>query len=334
MATYSSILAWKIQWTEEPGRLQSMGSQIVGHDCDSARMNKWEDEWKENGLPPLNISLLKGKREKSSRAPHRTPLFRTYCCSLQELSLNTLHSTCYYLILFFFVLLSPFYQDVSSMRAKPHDLVCYFLRSVGHKEGARYVLKKRVRGQVYAYHGVRHVTSALNLPWLLCEATLNITAIGRSMSSSSNMGQESSVELHLQPHCSCWSIISAIWNGILHRFPQSSFEREVQLFRILSLSRRREDTFYFDSTPILIHSVYQSASKLVGIYWAPPGSKVVLWLSNWVWNINHIVKPKLSPQVVESAIQVVRFSSCRLYFVMMGFYFIIYFPTWVGTKVQ
>ena len=27
MATHSSILAWRIQWTEEPGRLQSMGSQ-------------------------------------------------------------------------------------------------------------------------------------------------------------------------------------------------------------------------------------------------------------------------------------------------------------------
>ena len=32
MATYSSILAWKIPWTLEPGRLQSMGSQRVGHD--------------------------------------------------------------------------------------------------------------------------------------------------------------------------------------------------------------------------------------------------------------------------------------------------------------
>ena len=30
MATHSSILAWKIPWTEEPGRLQSMGSQRVG----------------------------------------------------------------------------------------------------------------------------------------------------------------------------------------------------------------------------------------------------------------------------------------------------------------
>ena len=32
MATLSSTLAWKIPWTEEPGRLQSMGSQRVGHD--------------------------------------------------------------------------------------------------------------------------------------------------------------------------------------------------------------------------------------------------------------------------------------------------------------
>ena len=32
MAAHSSILAWKIPWTEEPGGLQSMGSQRVGHD--------------------------------------------------------------------------------------------------------------------------------------------------------------------------------------------------------------------------------------------------------------------------------------------------------------
>ena len=32
MATNSSILAWKILWIEEPGRLQSMGSQRLGHD--------------------------------------------------------------------------------------------------------------------------------------------------------------------------------------------------------------------------------------------------------------------------------------------------------------
>ena len=32
MATHSSILAWRIPWPEEPGGLQSMGSQRVGHD--------------------------------------------------------------------------------------------------------------------------------------------------------------------------------------------------------------------------------------------------------------------------------------------------------------
>ena len=32
MATHSSVLAWKIRWTEEPGGLQCMGSLRVGHD--------------------------------------------------------------------------------------------------------------------------------------------------------------------------------------------------------------------------------------------------------------------------------------------------------------
>ena len=33
MATHSSVLAWRIPWMEEPGGLQSSGSQRVGHDC-------------------------------------------------------------------------------------------------------------------------------------------------------------------------------------------------------------------------------------------------------------------------------------------------------------
>ena len=32
VAIHSSTISWKIPWTEEPGRLQSMGSQRVGHD--------------------------------------------------------------------------------------------------------------------------------------------------------------------------------------------------------------------------------------------------------------------------------------------------------------
>ena len=40
MATHSSILAWRIPWTEEPGRLQSVGSQRVGYDCVTEQNNK------------------------------------------------------------------------------------------------------------------------------------------------------------------------------------------------------------------------------------------------------------------------------------------------------
>ena len=49
MVTHSSTLAWKIPWMEEPGRLQSMGSQRVGHDwatsftfCSSFWRRKWQ----------------------------------------------------------------------------------------------------------------------------------------------------------------------------------------------------------------------------------------------------------------------------------------------------
>ena len=52
MAPHSSTLAWKISWTEEPGRLQSMGSQGVGHN--------WATElnWK---LPDVQTGFRKGR---------------------------------------------------------------------------------------------------------------------------------------------------------------------------------------------------------------------------------------------------------------------------------
>ena len=41
MAINSSTIAWKIPWTEEPGRLQSMGSQRVGHDRATSHSRSW-----------------------------------------------------------------------------------------------------------------------------------------------------------------------------------------------------------------------------------------------------------------------------------------------------
>ena len=41
-AIHSSILAWEISWTEKPGRLQSMGSQKVGHDLATKHQQQYK----------------------------------------------------------------------------------------------------------------------------------------------------------------------------------------------------------------------------------------------------------------------------------------------------
>ena len=58
MTTHSSILAWKIPWKGEPGRLQSMGSQRVGHglvtDHTSLSLHVEPDSQKSAGIPILS----------------------------------------------------------------------------------------------------------------------------------------------------------------------------------------------------------------------------------------------------------------------------------------
>ena len=53
VATHSSTLAWKIPWTEEPGGLQSMGSQRVGHDWRDFTFMHWRRKWQ-----PTPVFLL------------------------------------------------------------------------------------------------------------------------------------------------------------------------------------------------------------------------------------------------------------------------------------
>ena len=48
VATHSSVLTWKILWTEEPGGPQSMGSQRVGHNWATNTQKIWEHFSKEN----------------------------------------------------------------------------------------------------------------------------------------------------------------------------------------------------------------------------------------------------------------------------------------------
>ena len=66
MAPHSSILAWKLPWTEEPGRLQSMGLLRVGHDLTTSlslfTFMHWRRKWQ-----PLQCSCLENPRDRGAR---------------------------------------------------------------------------------------------------------------------------------------------------------------------------------------------------------------------------------------------------------------------------
>ena len=64
MAPHSSTLAWKIPWTEEPGRLQSMGLWRVGHNCTTSLWRIGEG----NGNP-LQCSCLENPRDGKPGGP-------------------------------------------------------------------------------------------------------------------------------------------------------------------------------------------------------------------------------------------------------------------------
>ena len=56
MATRSSILAWGIPWTEEPGGLQSLGSQRIGHDPAQYKVEP-EDGSRENSCKAIRAKI-------------------------------------------------------------------------------------------------------------------------------------------------------------------------------------------------------------------------------------------------------------------------------------
>ena len=74
MATHSSILVWKIPWTEDPGGLQFMGSQRVGHDCGTLTFTFFQHDitgpisQAKNGSISESLALLRGNVGWSS--PH------------------------------------------------------------------------------------------------------------------------------------------------------------------------------------------------------------------------------------------------------------------------
>ena len=81
MATYSSILAWRIPWTEEPGRPQSMGSQRVRHNWATKHIHTKSNKWNQNVINFLVkqkfISFLK-------YICHICYLYVCCCCSVAQ----------------------------------------------------------------------------------------------------------------------------------------------------------------------------------------------------------------------------------------------------------
>ena len=65
MATHSSTLAWKIPWTEEPGRLQSVGSRRVRHDRE-ASLSPFTFMIEEGNGNPLQYSCLGNPRDRGA----------------------------------------------------------------------------------------------------------------------------------------------------------------------------------------------------------------------------------------------------------------------------
>ena len=63
MATHSSILVWKIPWTEEPSGLQSMRSQSTGHDWVTNTLHFFNQRSKNKRV---NIRKKKGGKDKDS----------------------------------------------------------------------------------------------------------------------------------------------------------------------------------------------------------------------------------------------------------------------------
>ena len=65
-ATHSSILSWRIPWTEEPSSLQSIGSHRVRHDLATEHALP---QWESQGLSSSSWILFKGRREEAVKIP-------------------------------------------------------------------------------------------------------------------------------------------------------------------------------------------------------------------------------------------------------------------------
>ena len=78
MATHSSILAWKIPWTEKPGGLQSVGSQRVGHDWSDLACSMCWFLWGEKKNVGNKCSILEQWNYDTALGQTSQPLSKWY----------------------------------------------------------------------------------------------------------------------------------------------------------------------------------------------------------------------------------------------------------------
>ena len=76
MATHSGTLAWRFLWTEEPGGVESMGSQRVGHNwATNTYIKKWEKSQIDNLI--LQFKKLERKKKTKRKASRRKKIIKT-----------------------------------------------------------------------------------------------------------------------------------------------------------------------------------------------------------------------------------------------------------------
>ena len=78
MATHSSILAWRIPWTEEPGRLQSIGSTGVGQDLATKPTNTIQNRSSGQFSHSVVSNSLRSHEPQHPRPPCPSPTNRVY----------------------------------------------------------------------------------------------------------------------------------------------------------------------------------------------------------------------------------------------------------------
>ena len=123
MATNSSILAWRIPWTEEPGKLQSMGSQRVGHDWATYDYDYDISFIKRNKLRCKTMKFWKKYqicKKKKEKKKERLRILRNNFLRAQCLRILSKKTSCAYIIL-----QSPclcVFHSVVSDSLRPHGL--------------------------------------------------------------------------------------------------------------------------------------------------------------------------------------------------------------------